>query len=128
MTFEALLFMFGPCWRESVLGVPLRGVALFADVFSHLARPIACILAALPLCLPGSLPASFPACLLCRLLFLPCLLPALHPIGREGCKEIARQEERQETKDAGDGMSKVGKHISKKGDRGKQTTHNTIKR
>ena len=40
----------------------------------------------------------------------------------------ARQEERQESKDAGDGMSKVGKHISKERDRGKQTTHNTVKR
>ena len=39
-----------------------------------------------------------------------------------------RQEERQESKDAGDGMSKVGKHISEEGDRGKQTMHNTIKR
>ena len=128
MTFEALLFMFGPCWRETVLGVPLNGVALFAGVFSHIARPIACILAALPLCLPGSLPASFPACLLCRLLFLPCLLPALRPITKEGRKEIARQEERQESKDASDGMSKVGKHISKEVDRGNQTRNNAIKR
>ena len=40
----------------------------------------------------------------------------------------ARQEERQESKDAGDGMSKVGKHISKEGDRGKQTRNNAIKR
>ena len=75
MTFEALLCIFGPRWKESVLEMPLRGQAVQIRV--------------------GKGP---------------------------------RQEERQESKDAGDGMSKVGKHISEEGDRGKQTMHNTIKR
>ena len=48
--------------------------------------------------------------------------------GRKGSGQRARQAERQARRDAGNGASKVGKHVSAEGERGRQTRNKAIKR